>query len=626
MKNSPYAGKPQPEEIIEAILILRHKTELPSPLDPKVIIHERGYLTHREFEKNYGAPPEYLERIRAFAAKNNLSVLDPAPAERKVTLRGTLKAFSLAFGIDFFLEEHRGVVYRVYKGLEVMPEELRDIALAILGLDNQPAANISAADILHFLDEDRSDGESSLREVFSLSSIPALLAKLPAYSLPQPADIFNLKSALSDIRALFSKGEGQNFWSELFEKTKSDPVASLKNIFSFPAALPALIDRYTSFFTPPEGAKLYKFPQDADGSGQCIGIVALGGGFRKKHLENYFKWLGLPVPEISFVAVAGAGNSPGFSREDGFLNSLVGDVEVNLDIEICGAMAPGAKLVVYYAPFSELGLYAAFNAAITDQIHKPSVLSLSWFLPNERITPLTLDLFDSLFKEAAYKGITICAASGDRGSFDHGVDHLLPYPVVRMMGGKTDVIFPAGHPLVLSCGGTSLEARDGEIIKETVWNSFIGGTGGGISERFPVPSYQENANVPPSVNGQDIRGRGVPDVAAIGDPLTGFLFQVHAMPILGGGGTSAAAPQWAALIARLNQRLDTRLGFLHPLLYKIKHSHPEAFNEILEGDNVAYSAGPGWNACTGLGSPNGEKLLEALAEVLKKRNLEETHT
>jgi kumamolisin len=132
-----------------------------------------------------------------------------------------------------------------------------------------------------------------------------------------------------------------------------------------------------------------------------------------------------------------------------------------------------------------------------------------------------------------------------------------------------------------------------------------------VSIEFPLPSYQENANVPENVDTR-AAGRGVPDVAGNADPATGYqiLADGTAQTV---GGTSAVAPLWAGLVALLNQSLGAPVGFLQPQLYTLPSG---TLNDIVEVDNGAYRAGPGWDACTGLGSPNADALLQALkAEV-----------
>ena len=189
-------------------------------------------------------------------------------------------------------------------------------------------------------------------------------------------------------------------------------------------------------------------------------------------------------------------------------------------------------------------------------------------------------------------------ACGDNGSGD-GESDTQPH-----------VDFPASSPYALACGGTRLTAVNGVISAEVVWNESSAGegaTGGGVSSVYTLPAWQQGVTVP--ANPAGTAGRGVPDVAGNADPMTGYqvLVDGQAQVI---GGTSAVAPLWAALLARCNQKLGRSVGDVHAALYQLG---PHVFRDITSGNNGAYRAGPGWDACTGLGSPNGEALVAGLA-------------
>lgn len=372
----------------------------------------------------------------------------------------------------------------------------------------------------------------------------------------------------------------------------------------------------------PEIAKLYNFPKYLSGAGQCIGVIELYGGFKTSDLEAYFETLGLPMPQITVVG----SNAPG--------DQVAADMEVTMDIEIVGAVAPGAHIVAYIGSAGTYKTwYGLLSTAIHDAENKPSVLTISWSEPETLgLTDKERESLNTLFKEAALLGITICVSSGDYGSCASS-DNTRSIPQ-----------FPTSSPLVLGCGGTTLKAADGVIEEETVWNTMAhtiawgsdasaamtcgGASGGGVSTCFALPSYQGGAGVPEAVTLsytkgvmqvlQRFAGRGVPDVAADGDLMTGYqtLFDGH--PIVGGG-TSASAPLWAGLIARLNQGLGHRVGFLNPLLYRLViREKAEIIRAITLGNNCGYEAAPGkrWNACTGLGCPDGTRLLSALSNLL----------
>ena len=349
-------------------------------------------------------------------------------------------------------------------------------------------------------------------------------------------------------------------------------------------------------YTPLQVASAYNFPGGADGSGECIALIELGGGYKPADLSQYFKQLNLSTtPTVSAVSVDHGTNHP--TGDPGGP-----DGEVMLDIEVAGAVAPGAKIVVYFAPNTDAGFLDAITTAIHDKTNQPSVVSISWGGPESSWTTQAMTSMDEAFQAAAALGITICAAAGDDGSTDGVTD------------GLNHVDFPASSPYALACGGTRLTASGNTISSETVWNDLAtneGATGGGISDFFSLPTWQAGAKVPPSANPGGHVGRGVPDVAGDADPVTGYVTRVNGQPDVIGG-TSAVAPLWAGLIARINQKLQTPVGYANPLLYG-EAAKAGAFHDITSGNNGAYTAGPGWDACSGLGTPIGAALLSALA-------------
>jgi kumamolisin len=345
-------------------------------------------------------------------------------------------------------------------------------------------------------------------------------------------------------------------------------------------------------FTPVQVASLYDFPSGVNGSGECIGILELGGGYNASDLTSFFGGLGLATPSVVAVSIDGGANTP-----VGDPNSA--DAEVALDIEVAGAIAQGAKIAVYFAPNTDQGFLDALTTAIHDTTNKPSVISISWGGPESSWTSQAMTAMDSASQDAAMLGVSICVASGDNGATDGVSD------------GQDHVDFPASSPSVLGCGGTLLEASGNKITEEDVWNdgsSGGGATGGGVSQFFALPSWQNGAKVPAAPNG--FVGRGVPDVAGDADPDSGYEIVVDGQQEVVGG-TSAVAPLWAGLIALMNQKLGKSVGYLNPTLYGA--TVEATFHDITSGNNDGYSAGPGWDPCTGLGSPDGAKLLSALS-------------
>jgi kumamolisin len=520
---SRVVGAPDPHEVIEISILVRPRQPLHSLAAVEEMgataPHQRKYLSRDEYAAAYGADPDDLNKIQAFAHDHNLTVVEVSPARRTVVLSGTIAAFSAAYGVYLATYEHADGSFRGRTGPIYVPDDLSGIVQGIFGFDNRPQAR---PHFRHF-------------------------------------------------------------------RRKTDQISPMRA-----STQPA--------YTPPQVAALYNFPTGADGTGQCIGILEFGGGYTARDLETYFKQLGMAVPSVTAVSVDRVHNKPAPGQDSP-------DTEVLLDIEVAGAVAPGAKLAVYFSHFTERGWVDAVTTAIHDSHRKPSVLSISWgFAEGQDIwSQAAIQAVNEAFQAGAAMGVTICCAAGDDGSRDQITD------------GHAHVDFPSSSAFVLACGGTTLHSSGNNITSESVWNDGPdgGSTGGGVSDAIALPSWQAAAKVPPSVNPGKHVGRGVPDVAGNADPETGY--QVFADGQAGVvGGTSAVAPLWAGLIARLNQLLGTPVGFVNPLLYG-QVASAKAFHDITKGNNDitgqigGYPAGPGWDACTGLGSPDGTAIATALA-------------
>lgn len=363
------------------------------------------------------------------------------------------------------------------------------------------------------------------------------------------------------------------------------PVAKTNHRIHARAAQP-------SYYTPTQLSEIYNFPAST-GSGQTIALIELGGGYNNADLQKYWSALGLKDVSVSAVSVDGAQNSPNGDPDSA-------DGEVVLDIEVAGGVAPDARIAVYFAPNTDQGFLDAINAAIHDTVRKPSVISISWGSAENQWTSQAINAFNAAFHDAALLGITVLAAAGDNGSSDGDSD------------GGNHVDFPASSPWVLACGGTRLVASGTAIQQETVWNDGTNGgaTGGGVSAHFSRPSYQSSLHIPKPSGTKNKTGRGVPDVAGVADPETGYAVLIDGEETVIGG-TSAVAPLWAGLIARCNQELGRNLGWFHNDLYGTV-TQARGFHDITSGTNGAYQAGIGWDCCTGLGTPNGKVILSAL--------------
>ncbi|MBB5462024.1 protease pro-enzyme activation domain-containing protein [Paraburkholderia sp. Cpub6] len=498
-------GQCDPAERIEVFVMLRRQQQ--AQFDALMKRIEAGDasvkpLSREALAQDYGAAPDDIAKVRAFAAAHGLTVAREDPAARSVLLSGTIAQFQSAFEVKLELYQHHTAgQFRGRTGTLSVPDDLHGVVEAVLGLDNRPQARP------HF----------RIRPPF----VPA--------------------------RA------GQTSYS------------------------------------PPQLASLYQFPQ-GDGGGQCVGIIELGGGYNTSDLKTYFSSLGVSEPTVTPVGVDQAGNEP-----SGDPNGP--DGEVTLDIEIVGAIVPGAAIAVYFTKNSDAGFIDAVSRAVHDTTNKPSVISISWGAPESVWTSQSMQALNSVLQSAAALGVTICAASGDSGSSDGSA-------------GGDAVDFPASSPYVLACGGTHLSSSGSAITREVVWNDGEqgGASGGGVSSAFPVPAWQQGLSATATGGGgQPLGGRGVPDVAGDASPLTGYDVLVDGMQTVVGG-TSAVAPLWAALIARINAAKGQPAGFVNAKLYKARG----VCNDITQGNNGSFAASKGWDACTGLGSPNGGKVAGAL--------------
>jgi len=367
-------------------------------------------------------------------------------------------------------------------------------------------------------------------------------------------------------------------------------------------------------FSVTDLAKLYAFP-DGDGAGQRIGIIEFGGGYFKEDLTKYLESVSpknlsgrTPIPSVRTVAVGAPVYDlqkiralPGAQQGIQLANSI----QVMMDVEIVAAICPKAEISVYFSNFAQKGWVDVINSVVSDQ-HPPSVLLVGWGLAEkDRSWSLhAVQAVNEALQRAALAGITVVTASGDDGASD------------QLKDGLPHVDFPASSPWVLAVGGTALGLKG--IQSEKPWNespgyrSETGGgaTGGGVSEIFALPDWQASSGIP--LRMEERSGRGVPDVAAAAE----FYDLVFMGRHQANGGTSAAAALWAGLIGRINQNLGRNLGYLNPVLYKeIGPAH--IIHNVTGGDNgnersKGYLCGAGWNACTGWGTPDGQKLLAAL--------------
>jgi kumamolisin len=531
-------------------------------------------------------PAEAFRAVEHFAAEHGLEVVSRSAVQRHVVLRGTTAQLEAAFGVKLLLYRHGNALYHSHDGPVHLPAELRETVQAVLGLDAAPLARPLAVGI----------------------------AQRPARGSYSPRAI----------------------------------------------------------------ARRYRFPTGVTGAGQRIAIISFGGGFHQDDLTHYFTRLlrlaapprvrAIRVPDqhapaptndpfplerlSAFIADMNDPSVPMKRIEDEMgcpicLARALATFETTIDIEIAGAIAPGADIDVYFASNTLAGWRAAIHAAAgmrgdddpapttadDSGVLPATVISLSWGCAETQPSGLWKEQVDLAVQQARDRGITVCCASGDLGSL--GVDP----GAGTGYEGAANVICPASSPSALACGGTTIGTEAETAWNNPTWKASPMASGGGVSGFFARPSWQAASRVPPHasmIGASWLRedadraswtGRGVPDVAANADAASGYELFVGGRAALGGG-TSAAAPLWSGLVALLNEHLShagerpITLGFVNALLYRPDLA--AALRPIEHGDNrlegsgpgVAwFEAGPGWNPCTGLGVPDGQRLLEVLSRL-----------
>jgi kumamolisin len=365
----------------------------------------------------------------------------------------------------------------------------------------------------------------------------------------------------------------------------------------------------TKPLTPAQVAKLYNFPA-GDGAGVTIGIYEMetsegAAGYTVADLTATMKAFGggLAVPKPIDVSV------------DGVTNSGTSDGETGLDITIASAIAPAAKLAVYFTGGTAQSIIHALQRMIHPDAGDPvpSILSISygWGADDASANSFSAAEYkqlDQLFQDAANLSITVLVSSGDSGCFIES-------------NTQAQTSYPATEPWVIACGGTTVGNVTTAAFDEYVWNDTgaagPGATGGGISAKFPVPSYQTGVTMPKR-NGSGKAGRGIPDISGNASENSGYLQVINGEPAQSVGGTSAVAPLYAGLLARINANLGAPVGFINPILYKMAAATyrdikgaPGPANNSLQGV-TGYPAGAGWDACTGFGSVNGTALQTGL--------------
>lgn len=403
----------------------------------------------------------------------------------------------------------------------------------------------------------------------------------------------------------------------------SDVVDAVVGLHSRPLARPrvatASVHAPQRSLSYDEVAKIFSYPQGLTGRGTRVGIIQLGGGFQQSDIDAFCASLGTTAPSIDVVEVAGATNSPEPTQEvQKFVSWMceaakdpgsvgpppsvgIATVEATMDIQLVTSLAPDAAITVFFAPNNNIGAFLAFKQAIVADDIDTIVCTWSWNESEESAS----SAINRFLAQCPHRKKTFITSSGDQGSRGHANDAAALNPQ-----------FPATSPYVLSVGGVSVSQGSDGVWSQCVWNTEALGmaSGGGFSLLERKPAWQAAA-IDAATNSAESKGRGLPDVALLADAALSCQVYV-AGGWLPAAGTSAAAPLWGALVARMNERMKAQtgavLGYLTPLVYRLAREQSRCFHDIVEGNNGAYQAGTGWDACTGVGTPRGEQLLAAL--------------
>lgn len=350
------------------------------------------------------------------------------------------------------------------------------------------------------------------------------------------------------------------------------------------------------------------------GKGQTVvDIVSFGSPTLQADMDVFDKQFGLPPITITVISPLNVPSYDPNGDRGGWA------LETELDVEIIHAIAPDAGIVVLVSPVAEtegtVGLpeFLQLEQYALDH-HLGNIISQSWGASEVTLKDAAgqqeIQKWDAFFKQATTQnGISFFSSSGDNGATDYTDLQ------ASQLSSTPTTSFPADDPWITSVGGTSLR-RTGNSFDESAWSM----SGGGFSSFFPEPSFQQT--LPSADQGQLNHRRGVPDIAGDANPATGLAIYTTGHWDLGGG-TSASAPLWAAMLAIGDQMAGHPLGFIDPALYKLaaSGSYAQDFHDVTIGNNSVndndvvvqgYSAVQGWDAITGLGTPNAEKLLPDL--------------
>jgi hypothetical protein len=650
-KGSKLIGPADESEMFKITVVLRRRTDgKPIPdfdYYSKNPPGKRRVVSPEEFAENYGADPREMKNIVQFAEKAGLKVLETNAGRRTIVAEGTVAEMSKAFALSLGRYEYtlsRGTKgarltysssYRGRDGFINVPKDLAPTIVGVFGLDNRKIGQHSGLP-----GDPYTTDPISIQQVSQLYNFPNPGVSINSQTIGIIAPTGGLGGYLTSDLNLYFNSIGSAY-PNLFpvsvdgfhNGTMEIATAAATNAgsdimtFSSTAGQGFFIN---SFGQLTIGVNTYYFRITAISSSTTITVIVYD--FATQTWVNQF-----PVVVPSGTSV--------------FWNL---DQETTQDICISASAATGANIAVYFSDDTQAGWVDLISRVIQPNaadfpagVNPPSVLSASWsiapgddpdgmtYADNYWGTGITLSgltAMDLAFQDAAINGITVCIASGDNGS------------AVPIGDAFAHVEPPASDPWVLAVGGTTIgksqpsASGSPAVWVEYVWNDTFfgnetGASGGGVSDYFPLPSYQNGAGVPNSVNltikpgsSFNATGRGVPDVAGNASPNSGYLIWVGGQQAAANG-TSASTPLWAALVGVINSNLGYNIGFINSILYELgpgvfnfvnplwpDPAYPQLAgcppNNSLHGIQ-GYPAKSGWDACTGLGSPNGNAILTA---------------
>ena len=535
---------------LEVSVILRRCKPSPDPSEQSVLPPGRRRYMTREQLRQHGSSPDHRQRVTDFAAEHGLEVVSNSSRQRTVVLAGTTTQLQAAFGVDGFY--HYEQDGKTHYGF---------------------TGEIHLPEPLH----------EAVEAVLGLHNRPLAGPRVVATS-GSPGD-----------HASSGNVAGRSV-SELRQR--------------------------------------YAFPEGATGKDQTVAVIELAGGYRLADVDTFASAAGLEQIKLRDVSVGSASNQPAEAALIEELTSLLtgsqeitaeqaqsvgpalATFETTMDIELIAAFAPDAQLLAVFTENSERGLWQAVQELVHTIEPQPTVINLSWswnetdeIRSDGSVNPLVTAINGAL-RDAANLGITFCTSSGDDGSAPDS-------------DGKASVHFPASSPFALGCGGTQFASDDSTAVEE-VWSrpykGLPGASSGGVSRIFELPDWQDADAVPPSPLDPKKTGRGVPDVAAVAaaDSCCPIVLGGVRIPAMG---TSASAPLWAALLACLAEKLGLPHGHFNPRLYQLAREQPDVLHSVTIGSNDTsgnsddhYPAAIGWDPCTGLGTPIGQKLLTGLED------------